>query len=131
MLNVFDVQTDLVLGRNATVQRPSDEGDFFDAFRGRSRVLTPPFFGTSLSMVKSIQYTRSLLEPGSVSVKLGPLPWILSVVALEPSRTRPREQLGLAGSRSFLRTSLKRLGMVECGRVIDSEVTWWLRRATF
>ena len=125
--NFFNVQTILVLGRNTTVLRDP-------LIKGISS--TCPVGGlassldASLSMIETIQRTRSLPDPGGVSVKLEPLPWILSIVTLELSRTRPREQLGSLDSCSCFRTSLRRVGMGECGKITDSEVMW-LRRAAF
>ena len=117
--NVFNVQTVLVLGRNTTVLRDP-------LMKGFSS--TCPVDGlassldTSLSMIETIQRTRSLPDPGGVSVKLEPLPWILSIVTLELSRTRPREQLGSPDPCPRLRTSLRRVDrMAECGQITDSE----------
>jgi len=63
-------------------QAPSTR-NLFDAFAGRSYVVTPFFIRTSLNAVKSFHQVYSLLEPGGFLINLGPLFWAPPGLALE------------------------------------------------
>ena len=53
-----------------------------------SHILTSSFTDTSLGMIKTIRYTHSLSEPGSLSVKLWFLWWTSPILVLELSWPR-------------------------------------------